>query len=134
MPRVVHFELPAEDLRRAASFYAEVFGWTASNWEGPAQYLLVSTGSDAEPGINGAILRRATPVETTTNIVSVPSVDDYAQRVKGAGGEIVQEKTVIPSVGYVAYCRDPEGNVFGVFEYDQAADVPAGSAPETPGG
>lgn len=124
MPRVVHFELPAEDLRRAASFYEEVFGWTASNWEGPAEYLLVSTGSDAEPGINGAILRRAGAVETTTNTIAVASVDDYAQAVTRAGGEIVQEKTTVPNVGYVAYCRDPEGNVFGIFAYDKSAGLP----------
>lgn len=124
MPRVVHFELPVEDLQRAASFYSDVFGWTASNWEGPADYLLVSTGSDAEPGINGAILRRGGPVETTTNTIAVTSVDDYAQRVSRAGGEIVQEKTAIPGVGYVAYCRDPEGNVFGIFAYDKSASLP----------
>ncbi|MDP8928813.1 MAG: VOC family protein [Actinomycetota bacterium] len=124
MPRVVHFELPAEDPRRAASFYEEVFGWTTSGWGGPADYLLVSTGSDAEPGINGAILRRAAPVEATTNIVSVESVDDYTQRVTRAGGELVREKTAIPSVGYIAYCRDPEGNVFGIFQSDESVDLP----------
>lgn len=124
MSRVVHFELPAEDPRRAASFYEEVFGWTTSGWEGPADYLLVSTGSDSEPGINGAILRRAAPVESTTNIVAVESVDDYTQRVTRAGGELVREKTAIPSVGYVAYCRDPEGNVFGIFQSDESVDLP----------
>ena len=28
--RVVHFELPADDMERAKAFYAEAFGWTLS--------------------------------------------------------------------------------------------------------
>ena len=28
MPRVVHFELPADDPKRAIAFYEKVFGWT----------------------------------------------------------------------------------------------------------
>jgi predicted enzyme related to lactoylglutathione lyase len=35
MPRVVYFEIPADDPERAAKFYKEVFGWKIDKWEGP---------------------------------------------------------------------------------------------------
>ena len=35
MPRVVHFEIPAENPERAAKFYKEVFDWKIEKWQGP---------------------------------------------------------------------------------------------------
>ena len=31
------------------------------------------------------------------------------------------EKTPVPGQGYFAYCKDTEGNVFGIFENDPTA-------------
>jgi len=44
MPRVVHFEIHADDPQRAANFYQGVFGWDIKKWEGPEDYWLVTTG------------------------------------------------------------------------------------------
>ncbi len=30
-------------------------------------------------------------------------------------------KTTLPGVGYLAYCQDTEGNVFGVMQEDRSA-------------
>ena len=35
MPRVIHFELSADDPARAVKFYDEVFGWKTQKWDGP---------------------------------------------------------------------------------------------------
>ena len=59
MPRVVHFEIAADDPDRATRFYQDVFGWQSSKWEGPEEYWLVMTGSPSEPGIDGGIGRRS---------------------------------------------------------------------------
>jgi hypothetical protein len=34
---------------------------------------------------------------------------------------VLQDKTAIPGQGYFAYCRDTEGNVFGIFQADETA-------------
>ena len=52
MARPVHFEIHADDPERAVEFYSAVLGWTFTKWEGPADYWLVTTGPDNEPGIN----------------------------------------------------------------------------------
>ncbi|MGZ7164485.1 MAG: VOC family protein, partial [Halobacteriota archaeon] len=42
MPKVVHFELPADDTKRAVAFYEKVFGWAITKWEGPNEYWLIT--------------------------------------------------------------------------------------------
>jgi hypothetical protein len=120
MPRVIHFEIPADDPERAADFYRKAVGWEIQTWGGPAEYWLASTGPDEEPGINGAIMRRPSWGACTIH-VQVSSVDEHVVRVEEAGGAIVQGKSAIPGIGYMAYCRDTEGNVFGIYEDDSTA-------------
>src|SRR5215469_1323983 len=45
MPRVVHFEIHAQEPERAARFYSEVFGWEITKWGGPVDYWLIKTGA-----------------------------------------------------------------------------------------
>jgi predicted enzyme related to lactoylglutathione lyase len=121
MPRVVHFEITARDPERAARFYREVFGWTIDKWDGTEDYWLITTGGKDEPGINGAIMRSGENLPPTVNTIDVPSVDAYAEMVEANGGRIVKPKAVIPGVGYFAYCQDPEGNLFGIIQFDESA-------------
>lgn len=121
MSRVVHFELPADDAERAVRFYSTVFGWKISKWEGPIDYWLVATGNKDQPGIDGAIMKRQRPLLAMVNSIEVPSVDDFVQKVVSNGGMVVLSKRPIPGVGYMAYCRDTEGNNFGLFQPDKSA-------------
>lgn len=121
MPRVVHFEINADDPERAAAFYGKVFGWQIKKWEGPAEYWLVTTGERGEPGIDGGIMRRMQPEAGTYTTVDVPSVDEFEEKVRKAGGTIVMGKRPVPGVGWMAYCTDTEGNVFGIMQEDPSA-------------
>jgi len=58
---------------------------------------------------------------TTYIFVDVPSVDEFLKKVMNAGGKEITKKTPIPGVGYSAYCRDTEGNIFGLFQRDPKA-------------
>lgn len=75
---------------------------------------------EGEPGIDGAIMGREDDW-TTINTISVSSLDEYKQRVEKAGGKVVSPKQTVPGVGYHCYCRDTEGNVFGILEEDLSA-------------
>lgn len=114
MGRIVHFEINADNPERTVKFYGKVFGWKIGKW-GQVDYWLASTGDENEPGINGAIQKR-TGKETTCIFVDVPSVDEYLKKIVQAGGKAVTEKMTILGVGYSAYCKDTEGNVFGIFQ------------------
>jgi len=43
------------------------------------------------------------------------------RRIVQAGGTVVAPKMAVPGVGWTAYFADPEGNAFGVMEFDPAA-------------
>ena len=120
MPRIVHFEIPAENPERAVKFYRKVFNWKIEKWQGPFNYWLVTTGEDKEPGINGAIMEKNT-FRTTVNTVEVVSVDEFMKKITEAGGRVVMPKGAVPGQGYVAYVADTEGNVFGIFQNDPSA-------------
>ena len=120
MPRVVHFEIPADDPERSVQFYSEVFGWKGHKWEGPEDYWLLTTGEEA-PGINGAIMRRGNGFTAPVNTVDVDSVDTYVDKITAQGGTVVAPKMAVPGIGYLAYCADPAGNMFGIMQTDDSA-------------
>ncbi|MGZ4942297.1 MAG: VOC family protein, partial [Halobacteriota archaeon] len=105
---------------RAVEFYEKVFGWTITKWEGPNDYWLITAGPDDEPGINGAITPRNMPEQVTTDTIGVESVDDAVKKIEEAGGAVKMPKQVIPGIGYIAYCTDTEGNLFGVIQPDMS--------------
>ena len=108
MPRIIHFEIAADQPDRAAKFYSQVFGWKIQKWEGPVNYWLVTTG-EGGTGINGALKERASPSVSTVNTIDVPSLDEFLARIKGCGGKVVTPKAAIPGIGYHAYCQDRRG-------------------------
>jgi uncharacterized protein YndB with AHSA1/START domain/predicted enzyme related to lactoylglutathione lyase len=114
MSKVVHFEIPADDPQRAIKFYKEVFGWKIEKWEG-MDYWLVTTGSDDEPGINGAIMPKdfGSMVRDT---ISVDSYNEFAKKIEMEGGKMLTDKMEIPNMGYTGSFQDTEGNVFGIIE------------------
>jgi len=126
MPRVVHFEIHAGDPERAVKFYGKVFGWTFQKWEGPMPYWLVITGPDGQPGINGGLVPRRGDIDGTAVIayvctVDVASVDASISTVEANGGTVVVPKMAVPGVGWLVYCKDTEGNIFGMMQADTEA-------------
>jgi len=121
MPRVIHFEIHAGDPQRAIGFYEKVFGWTFQKWEGPMPYWLVITGPDGEPGINGGLIQRRGELDGQAVIayvctIDIPKIDSSVATVEAAGGTVVVPKMPIPGVGWLVYCKDTEGNIFGLME------------------
>jgi predicted enzyme related to lactoylglutathione lyase len=122
MARVVHFELGADDPERAAGFWRDAFGWHAERWQGGAQeYSLLRTG--ASDGIDGGIFQRSdfpVPVSTVCTL-GVPDVNAAVEAVEAAGGSVLMPRLGVPGVGWLAYCRDTEGSVFGLLQADSRA-------------
>jgi predicted enzyme related to lactoylglutathione lyase len=51
----------------------------------------------------------------------VASVDESLQDIEKAGGVCVLPKMAVPGVGWMAYCKDPDGHIFGIMQPDSAA-------------
>ena len=132
MPRPIHFEIHAEDPERAQRFYTELFGWAFHGWAegaGAIPYWIVDTGSDG-PGINGGLHQRMgptppptepTPVIAYVCTVGVDNVDAYVDKTVSLGGVVALPKMAVPGVGWLAYVKDTESNIFGLMQNDPNA-------------
>ena len=120
MHRPIHFEIPAEDPARAIAFYENVFGWKFTKWDGPMPYWLISTG-EGQPGIDGGLLPRRDPGQPCVNTLEVFDVDASVEKALKNGGKLCIPKMAVPGVGWLAYCNDLDGHVFGLMQNDPAA-------------
>jgi hypothetical protein len=122
---LVWFEIPADNVERAKTFYSGLFGWNIApipGMQGPEaqSYLHVDTGGDdASP--DGGLMKRKEADQCITQYVSVASVSDSSAKVKKLGGKICMGKTAVPHMGYFAICQDTENNMFGLWEKDSNA-------------
>jgi len=130
MPRVIHFEIHAGDPERAMAFYAGLFGWKFEKIAGPMEYWLINTGAAEQPGINGGLLRRMgpnpdpaapTPVVGFVCTLDVADVDRTVADALKAGGTVALPKMAIPGLAWLAYLKDTESNIFGVYQADKNA-------------
>jgi predicted enzyme related to lactoylglutathione lyase len=129
MSRPVHFEIHATDPLALSAFYTKLFGWSFNKWAG-GDYWMISTGPDERPGINGGMVQRRGPApegNAATNAfvitVDVEDIDASLAAVEGYGqGAIVAvPKMAVPGIGWLAYVRDPDGNIFGMMQADANA-------------
>ena len=123
MDRVVHFEIPADNVERAKKFYSDNFGWKL-NQMGPevGNYVLAQTGPTDAQGmpqdkafINGGLMKRES-VKAPVVVIAVDDADAAVKKVEQTGGHLVGEILDIPNVGRYAYVEDTEGNVIGVIK------------------
>lgn len=127
MGRTVHFEFHASEPQALIDFYGKMFDWSFSKWEG-GEYWLVGTGEVGAPGINGGLLPRRGPrPEEGTSVnafvctVDVEDLDQSLVRLKELKGVVAVPRMPIPGVGWLAYAKDPDGNIFGMMQTDASA-------------
>ena len=127
MARAVHFEIHASKPQQLIDFYVGLFGWTFNKWDG-GEYWMIRTGPDEQAGINGGLMPRRgdlphpmAAVNAFVITVDVDNVDDCVVRAKAAGGSVALPKMAVPGIGWLAYIKDPHGNIFGMMQTDLAA-------------
>ncbi len=119
---IVHFEIPADDVKKLRKFYSELFGWKIEKMPGFMEYWNVETvpvddkGEPVRPGVNGGMMKKQNPEHKPVYYIAVESVDDYSKKIEKLGGKVTVPKTEIPGTGWWAFALDPEGNLFGLFE------------------
>jgi predicted enzyme related to lactoylglutathione lyase len=119
--RVVHFEIPFDDGDRARAFYAGAFGWEVMPLP-EMDYTMVMSGPSGEQGpteagfINGGMMQRQAPFMSPNLVIDVENLEAALQAVNAAGGTTVSERQAVGDMGFVAYCKDTEGNLVGLWE------------------
>ena len=118
--RVVHFEIPSDNPEKAIKFFTEVFAWKFEQF-GTIPYWAVTTGDDKNPGINGGLMQKKDKAQPIANSIEVPNIDEHIIKVEKAGGKIVVAKMAIPGVGWLAYFKDTDDNIHGLYQNDPQA-------------
>ena len=128
MPRPIHFEIHASDPERVQAFYRTLVGWQFQSWDGPVEYWVITTGDAAQPGINGGLVRRRGPPPAESQAVNafictvdVPDLEVTLGSLASAGGTLALPRMAVPGVGWLAYVKDPDGNILGVMQVDASA-------------
>lgn len=125
MNPVVHFEMPAEDRKRMADFYNNVFGWqTQMLGEEMGNYVLVTTsevdqnGRPKEAGkINGGFYQKdkdSAPYPSL--VIAVGNIKESMLEIEKAGGKVLGEPVEIPGYGLYISFIDTENNRVSLME------------------
>jgi uncharacterized protein len=117
---IVHFEIPADDVARAQTFYQNVFGWKIKQMPippGGPEYYGVTTRKEGEAGINGGLMKRNMPGQPFANYVAVKSIDDFLSKVTANGGSVIlPRQEIAPGMGSIAVFKDTEENMMGLYQ------------------
>lgn len=119
--RVAHFEIPADDLKRAQSFYQKAFGWQINPMP-EMNYTLVGVtplkdGQITEPGsINCGMLKREAEVQHPVITIQVEEINEVLKNTEELGGKTIQRNMPIRDMGFSAYFKDTEGNIIGLYQ------------------
>lgn len=123
MNPVVHFEIPADDLKRAQQFYQDTFGWLMQ--EVPEMdYVMAQTTQSSEEGeplekgrINGGMMKKDPTAQHPVIVVDVEDLDNHLEKVEKNGGKVVLAKQEVGDFGLYARVEDTEGNIIGLFQH-----------------
>ncbi len=129
LDKVIFFEIPADDPKRAREFYQKTFGWKINEIP-EMHYTQVGTveadrmgvrGIPKEPGaITGGMVERRDPVNNPVIYIHVDDIDQAAANIEKNGGGIIKPKSPVGTFGFAAYFRDTEGNIVALWQF---ADV-----------
>ena len=124
--KVVHFEIPADELDRARAFYQEAFGWTINAIPELGYDIVETTPVDNETNlptelgaINGGMMLREPPITGPVIVIGVDNIDATLRRLEELGGKTEIPKQAVADMGFAAYFSDPEGNIVGLWESAQ---------------
>ncbi len=122
--KVVHFEIPADNVERAKSFYKQAFGWDISPVPGMEYHMVNTTAIDEKTrlpkevgAINGGLAKRNNETNKNTVItVDVADIEAALKSIEKQGGKTVQKKQPVADMGFTAYFKDTEGNIVGLWQ------------------
>ena len=101
---IVHFEIPADDLKRAKNSMRKPSDGKSVTLE--MDYYMVETKDKGKDGINGGLMLRKMPGQPFMNYISVDSIDQSMKKVEKAGGMVAVPKMEIGNnMGWIAHSR-----------------------------
>jgi len=125
-------DLASPDLDGSIEFYGALFGWDVPESENAEQtggYRLAARDGKSTAGMMPQMQEGQPPAWST--YVSVEDADATAEKVKGAGGQVLAEPMDVMDLGRMAVFADPTGAVFGIWQPGSFAGAEIVNEPNT---
>jgi predicted enzyme related to lactoylglutathione lyase len=111
--RIAHLELRSPDLKQAETFYAKLFGWKLTVFDGQVRYVLF----DDSDGPAGGMMQEAEGhAPHWVPYVSVPDLNACIVQAQSLGAKLVMGPEEVPGTGMICVFEDPSGSPIGVIE------------------
>jgi predicted enzyme related to lactoylglutathione lyase len=122
---IVHVEFPSVDADRAQRFWSELFGWSFEDsgmadmeYLADMDYRIASTGEQTTAAVFSC--EKHSHSGYPVYYYAVEDIEAARAKIRELGGE-AEEKTPVPSMGWLAPCKDSEGNAFQIWQPDSSA-------------
>ena len=117
--RMVHVEIPVDDSAGGTKFWGSLFGWQFQAYPEGSEYHMASLTDEMGAAVSGMERgKRGLRVYFETD-----DMDASVAKVRELGGQ-ADDKMPVPTMGWFAVCKDPEGNEFGLWQHDAEAPMP----------
>ena len=123
MDKVVHFEIPYDDLERAKKFYSATFGWKINTMPEMHYNIVHTTEVDEKQmpkekgAINGGMYKRdSESCSTPVLVINVKNIDESLKKAEKMGAKIFKNKVSVGGMGLYAQVKDTEGNIIGIWQ------------------
>jgi uncharacterized protein len=109
-------DLAVDSVEKATKFYGALFGWQADINPDPEYggYGMLTKDGREVAGV-GPAMQPGQPPAWTTYIAS-DDVERTAEKIRGAGGQVLMDVMAVGGFGKMTVAADPAGAVFGVWQ------------------
>ena len=125
MNGVVHFEIPADNMKELGEWFKKVFGWDLEQYPGDMPYIVARTSECDEKNmpkelgkINGGFYEKGEG-EASNNpviVIKVENIEEGLKRVEESGGAKVIDIRDVGDMGKYCQVKDTEGNIIGLWQ------------------
>ena len=108
-------DLTSPDVAASASFYGQLFGWTAQDLgEEAGHYHMFKLGDKVVAAVSPPMNPGTPPAWTT--YIATDSAADVAQKVAAGGGQVIMAPFDVMDQGTMGVFVDPSGGAFAVWQ------------------
>jgi uncharacterized protein len=111
---ISYLHIPADDVRRAAAFYEDVFGWSVHGHDSDRPSFDDGTGHVSGAWMSDQAISREPGL---LPYIYVEQIEEAVSRIVANGGVLVRDPYPEGNLT-VATFRDPAGNVMGLWHDD----------------
>lgn len=112
------FEIPANDISRAKTFYESIFEIKMEEMEMPGMKYATFPFDPMKGKVAGGLAQSPMHTPGTTGSIiylnANPDLNNVLDRIEKAGGKITMPKTSIGQNGFMAFFTDTEGNTMAL--------------------